>query len=273
MVRILKIAFVALFVVCTVLFAVFFIKEKAGTDNTYPVINVPADNIELSVKCTQGELLKGVTAYDEKDGDLTDRVIVESVSRFIEPGVSKVTYAVCDSNNHVTSRTVLLHYTDYTPPRIHMTRSLCFGLYDHVDVSSVISAEDAFDGDLKKELQLSSADYVTGTLGVFTINVSATNSRGDYINYDLPMYVESVEQNAPSIVLTEYVTYVRKGDSVDPMEYVGSVTDAYREDVSDSLEIVSEVDTAQPGLYAVHYYAEDKLERRAHVMLIVIVEE
>lgn len=273
MARILKLAFVILFIVCTVLFVTFFVIEKLNTDNSVPVITVPAEELRLSVKCTEEDLLKGVAAYDEKDGDLTSRVIVESVSRFTEPGVSKVTYAVCDSNNHVSSRSVVLRYTDYTPPRITMKRSLCYGLHDQVNVAAVISAEDVFDGNLKKEIQLSSPDFVSGMLGVFTVTVSVTNSKGDDIVYDLPLYVEDTEQNAPSIVLTEYLIYIRKGETVDPMKYVASVTDAYREDISQTLMVESKVDSSTPGVYSIHYYAEDKIMRRAHTVLNVIVEE
>lgn len=273
MTRTLKIIFLVLFVICTLLFVTFFIIEKLNTDDSVPVLTVPADELTLSVNCTEEELLRGVAAYDEKDGDLTSRVIVESVSRFTEPGVSKVTYAVCDSDNHVTSRTVVLRYSDYTPPRITMSRSLCYGLNDLVNVSSVINAVDVFDGSLRKEIQLASPDYQSSTLGIFTINVSVSNSKGDYIEYDIPLYVEAREANAPSIVLEQYLIYIRKGESVDPMQYVKSVTDAYREDISQTLEIKSELDSSEPGLYSIHYFAEDKLMRRTHTVLTVIVEE
>lgn len=273
MIRTLKIVFVILFVICTLLFATFFIIEKINTDDSVPVLNVPADELCLSVKCTEEDLLNGVTAYDEKDGDLTDRVIVESVSRFTKQGVSKVTYAVCDSDNHVTSRSVTLRYTDYIPPRITMSRSLCYGLNDIVNVSAVINAVDVFDGSLKKEIQLSSPDYLNNTLGVFTINVAVSNSKGDFVEYDMPIYVEGVEANAPSIVLEQYLVYIRKGETLDPLQYVKSVTDAYKEDVSRTLVIESQLDSSKPGLYTIHYYAEDKIMRRAHTVLTVIVEE
>ena len=69
MARILKLAFVILFIVCTMLFVTFFVIEKLNTDNSVPVITVPAEELRLSVKCTEEDLLKGVAAYDEKGSE------------------------------------------------------------------------------------------------------------------------------------------------------------------------------------------------------------
>lgn len=46
------------------------------------------DNSEISVSihADEVELLSGVTAYDAKDGDVTDSLAVEHISNFIEKG-------------------------------------------------------------------------------------------------------------------------------------------------------------------------------------------
>ena len=55
----------------TALFSVLFIKDKLTADTSRPVITVDSELSEVSVKVTDEELLKGVTAYDEKDeGDI-----------------------------------------------------------------------------------------------------------------------------------------------------------------------------------------------------------
>ena len=58
-----------------------FISEKINTDKTIPQIKVEEEVIEVSLKATDEELLKGVTAHDEKDGDLTEKIIVELKSK------------------------------------------------------------------------------------------------------------------------------------------------------------------------------------------------
>jgi CTP:phosphocholine cytidylyltransferase-like protein len=103
--KILRVVAILLFVVTTALYVYFSVTEKLKTDNTVPVITLEEDVLEVGINATNAELLKGVTAFDEKDGDITDRVIVESLSNFIEPGLCRITYAVCDSNNHVATAT------------------------------------------------------------------------------------------------------------------------------------------------------------------------
>ncbi|MFQ7768823.1 MAG: hypothetical protein ACLRIL_11475 [Fusicatenibacter saccharivorans] len=50
----------------------------------------------------RSELLSGVTAYDAKDGDVTDSLAVEHISNFIEKGRRKISIVAFDSDNNVT---------------------------------------------------------------------------------------------------------------------------------------------------------------------------
>ena len=103
--RILRSMVIVLFTITLIAFTFIFIREKLTEDKTIPKITVKGEIIDVSLKATDKELLQGISAYDEKDGDLTGDIIIESVSRFIETGVSKVTYAVCDSDNNITTAT------------------------------------------------------------------------------------------------------------------------------------------------------------------------
>ena len=115
--RILRVVISLLFVVTTALYAYFLVTEKIKSDETIPVIKIESELLEVAIDSTTEDLLKGVTAYDEKDGDLTKSVIVESVSNFSEPGVCRVTYAVCDSNSHVATATRKIKYKGYESPK------------------------------------------------------------------------------------------------------------------------------------------------------------
>ena len=98
------IVLIAFFFIAVASLAVF-VSEKINEDKTIPVITVEEELLEVSLKATDEEMLKGVTAHDEKDGDLTDHIIIESISGFTEKGISKITYAVCDNNNNVAKAT------------------------------------------------------------------------------------------------------------------------------------------------------------------------
>ena len=72
--RALRVLVLMTFVIVTAMFIVFYVGEKRTTDNTIPVITVDSELIEVSFEATDEELLKGVTAYDEKDKDITDKI-------------------------------------------------------------------------------------------------------------------------------------------------------------------------------------------------------
>ncbi|MBP9988925.1 MAG: hypothetical protein KBT46_05435 [Ruminococcus sp.] len=271
--KILKIIFLIAFVIVAVAFAFFTINEKLKTDDTYPVITAENDMLMLSVNSSQKDMLKGITAYDEKDGDLTDKVIVETVSKFIQPGICEVTYAVCDSDKHVSSLTSKIKYIDYTKPKFSMNRSLCYSVNEKIKISSVFTAKDVIDGDVTREIKITSDDYKSGSQGEYRINVKLTNSKDDTVSMDLPLFVEQIDQNAPKITLKRYLIYVDKGTKINPEDYIKSAKDTNGKDLIKSVEIESGLNTSENGVYTVHYYLKDSQSRKTHTMLTVVVGE
>lgn len=271
--RILKIIFLIVFAIVAAAFVFFRVNEKIKTDNTYPVITAENEMLTLSVNSSQEDMLKGVTAYDEKDGDLTDKVIVETISKFIQPNVCKITYAVCDSDNHVSSLTSKIKYTDYTKPKFSMNRSLCYSVNDNIRISSVFNAKDVIDGDVTREIKITSDDYKSGSQGEFKINVKLTNSKNDTVSMDLPLFVEQVDQYAPKIELKNYLIYVPKGAKIKPADYIKSARDISGKNLIKSVKIESGLNTSENGVYSVHYYLKDSQSRSAHTILTVVVGE
>lgn len=259
--------------------ATVFISEKLAVDKTIPVITVEEESIEVSLKATDEELLKGVTAHDEKDGDLTDKIIVESISRFIEKGVSKVTYAVCDSNNNVAKATRTIKFKGYESPRFQVVDNLCFSLYEHIDIREHILASDSLEGNIKSNIIVTSDDYATSIAGVFSLNVLVTNQKGDSSTIKLPLIVEDRPLSVPSIELKEYLVYTKKGKTVNFKSYlvdawdIVETADNKKISLKDNVIVESNVDFKTPGTYNVHYYVTNSLGLRGHSVMTVIVEE
>ena len=70
--RILRICTCAAFAVILAVFLFFYIREERNTDATWPVITIEEQLIDVSLRPTDEELMKGITAYDGKDGDIPD---------------------------------------------------------------------------------------------------------------------------------------------------------------------------------------------------------
>lgn len=271
MMRILRICIYVLFVVTCAVFAWFWYNTEILSDKTIPKITIEGDMLTVGLETTDEELLAGVSAYDEKDGDLTDKVIVESISKFSEKGVCKVTYAVCDSDNHVASATRKIKYEGYTSPVFYLNRSLCFSHLETVNVASALGATDVIDGDISSSIIVTSTDYQYGFTGTYTIKAKVTNSKGDLAELELPLIVEERNVNAPEIELEKYLIYVDEGTTVNYRDYFIASTDSYNADVSDTLTIETDYKKDVPGIYSVHYYTTDSINRRGHAILMIIV--
>ena len=269
--RILRGSVLALFIIVFVAFSFVFVREKITTDTTMPVINVEGEIIEVSLQATDEELLKGISAYDEKDGDLTNKIIIESVSRFVEPGVSRVTYAVCDNDNNIASATRKIRYKGYKSPRFSLKESLCYSVYETPNLKKVISVNDSLVGDITADMILTSEDYTKSVPGVFTINARVTTPKGDTASLDIPLIVEDRSEAAPEIKLKEYLIYANKGDKIDFEDYLVEAIDREDRDITDDVIIETKINMKKEGTYLVHYYAEDRNDNKGHAVLVVVV--
>ncbi|MBR3835370.1 MAG: hypothetical protein IKJ69_01110 [Clostridia bacterium] len=275
MVKLLKRLTLILFIFMSAAFVIFTVVEKVKTDTTIPTITIETDTIELSVKDKEELLLQGVTAYDEKDGDLSEKVRIESVSQFIEPGVCTVTYAVVDSDKHVVKKTRTLKYTDYTKPEFYMKRALVYGVDEALDIRSAVGARDCIDGDISERVAILTTDYIRNTAGVFTVSLQVSNSKGDTIYLDVTVHVEGNETMAPEIQLKKSLIYVKKGETPVFEDYLGDVTVngvlMKPEDIQ--LLISTNYDPDNEGTYNVHYYISTEAGYEGHSILTVVVEE
>lgn len=269
--RLLRISVTALFVVVLAIFCVFKIQQLSA-DTTYPVITIDEDLLEVSIASDTEDLLKGVTAYDEKDGDLTHKIIVESISRFTQTGVCIVNYAVCDNDNHASSASRKIVYTDYTPPRFTLSGSLLFGISQSMNIRSLLGAVDSIDGDISDKVIITANEYSSITAGVNYISAKVTNSKGDLISLELPVYVEEINLSAPKIVLEHYLIYLSAGETFDIDSNVLSVTDTNGTSLMGRVYADTNLDLSVPGVYEIHYRTEDSVGRKGHAITTVVVE-
>lgn len=270
--RILRTSVLVIFVIVLALFSIFKLQQRSA-DKTYPVITIEGDMLNVSIAATDEVLLQGVSAYDEKDGDLTHKLIVESVSRFVKTGVCVVNYVVCDSDHHTASASRWITYTDYEHPRFTLSDSLVFGLSENVNIRSRLGAMDSIDGNISNKVIITANEYSSNVAGVSYISAKVTNSKGDSITLELPVYMEELSLSAPKIRLKEYLAYRKVGEEFDIMANVTECLDQREEDLTAFLITDTNLDLSQPGVYEVHYQVTDSGERKGHSIATVIVEE
>ncbi len=272
--KFIRILIVIVFIAVVGAWSVNVVLSKTVKDHTPPVITSDRDVLELSVKDDRSKLLTGLTATDDRDGDLTSEILVGTHSRFISEGVCDITYLVFDANKNVGKFTRRTKYTDYTEPVFSLKEPLMFKSGDTVSMFTKISLTDCLDGDISSKVKIVVNDVDNSKLGTYYVTFEASNSYADVVNRKLPVNIVNDTADSPHIELTDYLIYVNVGDTIQPQKYIKSVTDKYDSNIgSDKVEINSMVDTKTPGVHQVAYSYTDSRGLTGHSFLIVIVRE
>ena len=252
--KILKVFVIIFSIVSIGIFGASLAKHFFSYDATKPEIVSEMDVIEIPCDYTEEDLMKGLTATDEVDGDITDKIVVGSTSRFIEKGVCDITYTVFDSSNNSASLTRRVKFLDYQSPVFELNAPMVF---EENEVSSLtvldrISAYDMLDKEIKNDILQTNSNIIYSTQGDYEISVEVTNSKGDTSTLSIPVHVLPEGSVNCHIELSDYLVYLNVGDAFDPASYVSKVSDDLGNSLDASaLNISSNVDTSKAGVYEV----------------------
>jgi hypothetical protein len=280
---------VAFLLVAVLLFLVTQVKEQAA-DHTGPVISMESGAISVSVNEGTDAVLAGVTATDNRDGDVTDSLLVESLGTFQGANTRLATLAAVDSAGNVTKVTRQVEYTDYTGPRFQIDSPLRFQTGSS-DISSAVGVTDVLDGDLSDQVKISSDTSISsGDIGDYQVTFTVKNSAGDTAEMTATLSLYSTnDRTLPTITLSDYLIYTRVGETIDPWDYVTGITvdsiqwtrgsrgtlvsEGSDEVISeDDLFITDGVSSNTPGCYEISY-SYTAGGKTGTVRLVVIVEE
>ena len=146
-IRIMQRVILALFILTLLAFCGLRIYRRLTVDVTPPVITCSTDSIDVSVTAGEEALLQGVMASDDRDGDLTDQILIKGVTPALADSSAQVTYIVFDSANNMATVTRTVRYTDYQAPRFALSRPLVYPLGQTVTLLDRLTASDVLDGD------------------------------------------------------------------------------------------------------------------------------
>ena len=264
--RRLRILIIVFFTVVFTVFAITRLREYITSDYSAPVIHAESDSIQVSVNAGDEELLAGMRATDNLDGDVSDTLVVVSKSKFINKGQLRVNYAAFDKNNNVGVAARNLTYTDYHSPRFSLSQPLRFvsgnSSYDYL---KFIHADDCLDGDITRQIKVTfgSTESTSNTATRQKLNLQVTNSAGDTALIELwATFEDYTGYSQPSPALSEYIVYTRQGQKPDYSSYLSGVwiagnvrkfADIGYNPASDVRISDSGVNYSVPGVYAVSF--------------------
>lgn len=290
------------------IFARYMVTTFQNNDTVGPNIEMDDLQIEISVKDPEVKLLRGITAIDARDGDVTSSLVVENISQFVSENTRTVTYAAFDKNNNVTKATRSMIYTDYVRATFSLRSALRFPVGStQQTIIKTIHAVDSIDGDVTDQVSFSTDSVINlDTAGDYKVVAEVTNSAGDKFSLPLTImiYDSSVYSSAPKIWLTEYLVYTKVGEPIEPLDYLKGMTyrstdypvteeeGTFRVDTSEMereeilefrerdpavnislFDVMDMTNYNYPGVYEIQYTLSDGEGNRGRVILTVVVEE
>ena len=241
-----------------------------------PEIRMDSDVITVSASDGDEALLRGVTAVDNRDGDISGTVVVDGVSQLTGPNSARVRYIVFDKaeNAATASRTVV--YSDYEAPRISVLHPLIYNVGDTIALQGRVIARDCVEGNITDRIRISSQDLSNRAAGIYHLSIWVMNKLGDVSTVSLPVIVREEDPAAPVVTLTSYLVYLERGEEFNPETYFQSYCDSagsLSRSFFGHLDVSGEVDTDTPGTYEVTYSETNSEGLTGEAILTVIVEE
>ena len=289
---------IVLFVIAAAAFAVSQVMQMM-TDKSGPAISMDTDSITVSAEASEKDLLQGVTAQDNTDGDVSQNLMIENMSNLMEGDTRTMTIVAFDSDGNVSKAQRSVTYNDYHAPQFTLDGPLQYALGAD-DVLDNIGATDQLDGNLSASVKITDKYRIPNdTEGEYPLEFTVTNSAGDVsrLTATVTMLSQSDYNSSAKIGLSNYLIYIDKGKKIDPMSYVkdieiGDTTYTKQENGSftaprtaatvvqtataltaSCISVSGSVNRKKPGTYELTYTMQDKNGRTGSTRLIVVVTE
>ncbi|WP_192497714.1 immunoglobulin-like domain-containing protein [Pseudoclavibacter sp. CFCC 13611] len=174
-----------------------------GPDVTAPELTVPADQTVNVGDAFDPKA--GVSAKDNVDGDLTDKVVVEGTVDTSKVGEYTLTYSVKDAAGNETKKSVTVTVADKTAPELTVPADQTVNVGDAFDPKAGVSAKDNVDGDLTDKV-VAEGTVDTSKVGEYTLTYSVKDAAGNEMKKSVTVTVEVIPPTA---------TYAHSDDLTD----------------------------------------------------------
>lgn len=238
---------------------------KGSEDNEGPKITFSEDkDTKYTSDMTTEDLLKDVKAQDNKDGDVTDSLTVETMYPKNDGKQITVIFVAKDKSNNITKKEFTMEAEDGSAENPNL------GLVDNEDLTdNTDEAEnpDADSGtqDTAEEDSTDSSNAADSTDRDLTPQEQAQKTEEDKI--------AQLSPQDPRIYLTTYYVEVPVGTTLDKLSYVRDIQDDTEttSDLFKKIQITGDVNTATPGTYELTYYVVDDQGNISNGAILTVV--
>lgn len=201
-------------------------------DRKGPEIELPADgDVTYEEGSDTAPLLEGVTATDEKDGDVTDSLMIENIFPNDDHTSASVVYAAKDSHNNVSKATRRVNYkaaAEDTPAENESAPAA-----EELQQNDTEGTKNETDAQM--EIEALPAESPKLYLNTYEVTVEAGK------DLDKTSYIKEMTDDADS-----------------------------QESLFNQIEIDGDVDTAVPGDYTLTYHVTDSDGNRSNAAVLTV---
>lgn len=208
-----------------------------SSDRKGPEIEVPSGaDVTYEEGSDTAFLLEGVTAVDDRDGDVTSSLVIENIFLSDDHTSASVIYAAKDSHNNVTKVTRRVNYK--------------------------ASAGDAAEAD--------SSD--AGAPETAAEEPKQNDTEGVKNETNAQMEIDALPAEAPKLYLNTYEVTVEAGTELDQFSYIKEITDDAdsQETLFGEIQIDGDVDTAAAGDYTLTYHVMDSDGNQSNAAVLTV---
>lgn len=232
--------------------ALFITRDKTG-----PKIIVSEDReIAYGTDSDKTVLLDGVTAIDEKDGDVSDSLRVESVQNN-EDGSLEVTYSAVDDSNNVTKLTCKVETLNQKNSDEDAQEETTEASEENQEENQENTQQDEEDKEAQNQEE-------------------ANQEEVDDSNSDTDAAIAALPEGSPQLRLSTHQVDLQVGASFQYVDYIESISDDKDEinELYRKIYLTGEVNTSQAGNYEISYYVTDSDKNQSNIeKLTVTVHE
>lgn len=219
-----------------------------GQDRTPPVIKVGKAELIYTEGDSYDGLLADVTAKDDKDKDLTDKVFVDRIITTADGGHAVVIYGAIDSSNNVATVKRTVNYV--AEPGAEKPKEEEASQEEQKDDAS---KEQQVEEDKKQEEKKEEPKE------------EQKEEKGELVP----------NGKSPAIRLKANSATIKAGGAFDALSYVENIVDDSdsRDELYKHIHIDGKYNTKTPGTYTMKYYATDKNGNASNIETFTLTVE
>ena len=226
-------------------------------DTTPPVITL-SGSASMSINQGTAYAEPGYTANDNKDGNITSKVVVTGSVNTNTPGTYTLTYTVADAagNSATARRIVTVVYVDRTPPVLTLNGAATMQINQGTAYTEPgYTAIDDNDGNITSKVTVTGS-VNTNVAGSYTLTYRVSDAAGNIATATRTVTVIYVDTTPPVITLTGGASVqVLQGQAYVEPGY--TATDNIDGNVTARVTVTGTVNTNTPGTYTLTYRVSD----------------